>query len=104
MDNHLPERTAALSAPQSGPPKQLAAPVDNRSGVQAFRIDFPETLPGQALRSADGRGALRLVVNIKILSRAPASNCHSRSPGIFKMFCLDLEAIWSGCAPPSVLQ
>ena len=57
VDNHLPERTTALSAPQSGPPKQLATLVDHLSGVQAVRIDCPPTLSGQALRSADGRGA-----------------------------------------------
>jgi len=58
VDNPLPERTTALSAPQSGPSKQLATPVDHLSGVQALSIDCPQTLSGQALRSADGRGAV----------------------------------------------
>jgi len=38
VNNHLPERTTALSAPQSGPPKQLATPMDHLLGVQALRI------------------------------------------------------------------
>ena len=58
VDNHLRERAKALSAPQSGPAKQLASPVYHLSGVQACRIDCPEPLSGQTLRSADGRGAL----------------------------------------------
>jgi len=77
--------------------------MDHLLGVQAFRIDCAATLSGQALRTADERGALRLAVNANFLSRAPASKCHSGSQGIFKMFCLDLAAIWSGWAPPSVL-
>jgi len=77
--------------------------MDHLLGVQAFKIDCAATLSGQALRSADGRGALWLAVNAKFLSRAPASKRHSCSPGIFKTFCLDLAAIWSGWAPPSDL-
>jgi len=52
------ERTKALSAPHSGPAKQLASPVYHLSGVQVCRIDCPELLSGQTLRSADERGAL----------------------------------------------
>jgi len=64
VGNHLRERTKALSAPQSGPVKQLASPVYHLSGVQAERIYFPEPLLGQTLRSADGMGVLWLAVNV----------------------------------------
>ena len=98
------ERTKALSAPQSGPAKQPTSGVYHHSGVQACKIDCPEPLSGQTLRSADGIGALSLAVNVNFLGRAPASKCLSPSPGIFKMLCLDLNAIWAGLAPPSVFQ
>jgi len=104
VDNHMRERTKALSAPQSGPAKQLTSRVYHLSEVQACRIDCAEPLSGQNLRSADGIGALSLAVNVKFLGRAPASKCLSPSPGIFKMLCLDLDAIWAGLAAPSVLQ
>jgi len=58
VDNHLRERTKALSASQSGPAKQLASRVYHISGVQACIIDCSELLSVQTLRSADGIGAL----------------------------------------------
>jgi len=58
VDNHLRERTKALSAPQSGSAKQLASRVYHLSGVQACRFDRPEPLSDQTLLSADGIGAL----------------------------------------------
>jgi len=94
VDNHLPESITALFAPQNGPSRELATPMDHLLGVKDFRIDIPASLSGQALRSENRRGALLSAVNAKFPSRAPASKSHSRSPGIFKMFCLDLEAIW----------
>jgi len=58
VDNHLRERTKALSASQSGPAKQLASRVYHISGVQACIIDCSELLSVQTFRSADGIGAL----------------------------------------------